>query len=113
MRMAESFSFLGVIAIGGFVAIVELPCTGGPYLAITAVLAKSFDQQAFIYLILYNLVFVLPLVAILVMISLGASTLKLKEWRQGKRKWMNLATGLLMIGLGTLLIFYYQFGWYL
>jgi len=113
VQSTESFSILGVIAIGGFVAIVELPCTGGPYLAITAVLAKSFDQQAFIYLLLYNLIFILPLVVILVMISKGASTLKLKAWRQDKRKWMNLAAGLLMVGLGSLLIAYYQWGWYL
>jgi len=92
---------------------VELPCTGGPYLAITALLAKSFDQQAFIYLLIYNFIFVLPLLIILLMIYFGASTLRLKEWRLGKRKWMNLATGLLMIFLGALLIAYYRLGWYL
>jgi len=113
VKMAENFSLLGIIAIGGFVAIVELPCTGGPYLAITALLAKSFDKQALIYLLIYNFIFVLPLLVILLMIYFGASTLRLKEWRLGKRKWMNLATGLLLISLGALLIAYYRFGWYL
>ena len=112
-KMAENFSLLGIMAIGGFVAIVELPCTGGPYLAITALLAKSFDKQAFVYLLIYNFIFVLPLLIILIMIYFGASTLRLKEWRLGKRKWMNLATGLLMISLGALLIAYYRLGWYL
>jgi cytochrome c biogenesis protein CcdA len=112
-KMAENFSFVGIMAIGGFVAVVELPCTGGPYLAITALLAKSFDKQAFIYLLIYNFIFVLPLLVILLMIYFGASTLRLKEWRLGKRKWMNLATGLLLISLGALLIAYYRFGWYL
>ena len=112
-KMAENFSLLGIMAIGGFVAIVELPCTGGPYLAITALLAKSFDKQAFIYLLIYNFIFVLPLLVILLMIYFGASTLRLKEWRLGKRKWMNLVTGLLLISLGALLIAYYRFGWYL
>jgi cytochrome c biogenesis protein CcdA len=112
-RMAQRFSFFGIIGIGGFVAIVELPCTGGPYLAITAILAKSFDQQAFIYLCVYNFIFVLPLVGVLFLIYYGASTLKLKEWRIENRKWMNLASGLLMISLGTLLIAFYRLGWYL
>ena len=40
-QMAQRFSFFGIIVVGGFVAIVELPCTGGPYLAITAILSKS------------------------------------------------------------------------
>ena len=47
-RMAGTISLFGVISLGGFVAIVELPCTGGPYLAITGVLAKSFDRRAFV-----------------------------------------------------------------
>lgn len=112
-KMAANLSMVGIIAIGGFVAMVELPCTGGPYLAITALLAKSFDQQAFVYLLIYNFIFVLPLLIILFMIYFGASTLKLKEWRIGKRKWMNLATGFLMIFLGAFLIAYYRLGWYL
>lgn len=111
-KMAGTISVFGVVTLGGFVAIVELPCTGGPYLAITAILAKSFDQRAFLYLLLYNGVFVLPLVVILGMIYCGASTAAMKKWRQANRKWMNLASGLLMLGLGALLILHYQFGWY-
>lgn len=112
-QMAERISFLGVIMLGGFVAAVELPCTGGPYLAITAILAQSFEMQAFFYLLLYNFIFVLPLLVILLMIYFGVATLKLKRWRQEKRKWMNLASGLLMILLGSLLILYYRLEWYL
>lgn len=112
-KMAERVSFGGVIALGAFVAIVELPCTGGPYLAITAILAKSFDLRAVVYLLIYNAIFVLPLVVILAAIYFGASTLKLKRWRQEQRRWMNLASGTLMIGLGALLIAYYRLEWYL
>jgi cytochrome c biogenesis protein CcdA len=111
-QMAGTISVFGVVALGGFVAIVELPCTGGPYLAITAILAKSFDLRAFLYLLLYNGIFVLPLVVILGMIYGGASTAAMKSWRQANRKWMNLASGLLMLALGALLILHYQLGWY-
>ena len=110
-KMAEKISWLGIITIGGFVAMVELPCTGGPYLAITAILAKSFDMKAFIYLLIYNFIFILPLLIILLLLYFGTSTLKLKQWRQKNRKWMNLSSGLLMISLGVLLIAYYQLGW--
>ena len=111
--MAQRLSVPGIITIGGFVALVELPCTGGPYLAITALLAKSFDIQAFVFLLLYNFIFVLPLLIILLMIYFGSSTLLLKRWRQAKRRWMNLSSGLLMVCLGILLIGYYRFGWFL
>ena len=112
-EMAQRLSLLGVIAIGGFVALVELPCTGGPYLAITALLARSFDTRALFYLLLYNFIFILPLLVILLMIYFGSSTLLLKQWRQANRKWMNLTSGLLMMFLGILLIGHYRFGWFL
>lgn len=111
-KMTEQISFLGIIAIGGFVAVVELPCTGGPYLAITAMLADAFNLRAFVYLLIYNAIFVLPLIIILFTIFFGASTLELKRWRQENRKWMNLGSGLLMIGLGAALIGYYRFNWW-
>ncbi|NOS80326.1 MAG: hypothetical protein HOP32_01935 [Nitrospira sp.] len=111
-EMVQRISFLGVITLGGFVALVELPCTGGPYLAITAILAKSFDLQAVLYLLLYNGIFVLPLLIILVSLYCGASTLRMKKWRENERKWMNLSSGVLMILLGTFLILYYTLGWY-
>lgn len=112
-NMATKITGLGIISIGGFVAMVELPCTGGPYLAVTAMLAKSFDMQAFFYLVIYNFIFTLPLLVILILLYYGASSTKLKFWRQENRKWMNLSSGVLMLSLGALLIVYYQLGWYL
>lgn len=111
--MAQNVGLLSIITIGSFVALVELPCTGGPYLVITSILAKSFDFQALIYLLIYNLIFVTPLIAILLLLYFGASTAKMKKWRASNRKWMNLSAGLLMIFLGAFLIAYYKFGWFI
>ena len=111
--MAMRLSLLGVTAIGAFVALVELPCTGGPYLAITTILARSFDARAFLLLLLYNLIFVAPLIAILFMVYFGSSTMIMKRWRQENRRWMNLASGLVMIGLGVFLIGHYRLGWFM
>lgn len=104
---SQNVTVPGAIVLGALVAIVELPCTGGPYLAITALLAKSFDLTALIYLIIYNLIFILPLVVIVLLAYFGVKTNVMKEWKQSKRKWMRLAAGLLLIGLGIFLIYYY------
>ena len=112
-KMTTNISLLGIIILGAFVAIVELPCTGGPYLAITTILAKSFDKQAFIYLIIYNIIFVLPLIILLILIYYGTSTMMLKKWREENRKWMNLSMGLLMITLGLFIILYYKLRWFI
>jgi len=97
----------GAIALGIFVAAVELPCTGGPYLAITTLLAKiGFDPTVISYLLLYNFIFVLPLLVILLLVYFGLSAKKVEGWRKKNRKWMRLITGLIMVGLGILLILF-------
>jgi len=106
-KYAKKVTIPGAIVLGIFVAAVELPCTGGPYLAITTLLARSsFDIKVISYLLLYNFIFVLPLIIILIMAYSGTKIQRIKRWKQGYRKWMRLAIGLLLIGLGVLLILY-------
>ncbi|MEK6968415.1 MAG: GAP family protein [Nanoarchaeota archaeon] len=97
----------GAIFLGAFVAAVELPCTGGPYLAITTVLAKiGFSLNVFLLLVLYNFIFVLPLIVILGLAFFGVSTEALQKWKTQNRTWMRLAIGLVMLALGVLLILF-------
>jgi cytochrome c biogenesis protein CcdA len=99
---AGSSIFLGI-----FVAAVELPCTGGPYLAITTVLAKiGLSWQVFWMLFVYNIIFVLPLIIILLLVYFGMDAEKIRNWKDDKKKWMRLFSGLVMIGLGVLLIMF-------
>jgi cytochrome c biogenesis protein CcdA len=105
-KHTENATIPGAIILGIIVSAVELPCTGGPYLAITTILAKKFDLTAVLYLLLYNFIFVLPLLVIICLAYLGTSALDIKNWKNKYRKWMRLATGLLMIGLGVLLILF-------
>tara|TARA_Y100000310_G_C20643162_1_gene795093 strand:+ start:391 stop:1083 length:693 start_codon:yes stop_codon:yes gene_type:complete len=100
----------GAVVLGGLVAMVELPCTGGPYLAITTMLAKQFSMIDAVYLVIYNIIFILPLVVISMLAYYGVNVGAMKEWKQDKKKWMRLATGIVMILLGAFLIYYYQVG---
>lgn len=102
--MAANISVPGVILTGAFVAAVELPCTGAPYLAIITILSTNFNFTAFLMLVLYNIVFVLPLIVILILVAKGAKLPAIKEWKQQSRGLMRLAIGLLLVGLGWLLI---------
>lgn len=89
------------VILGFLVSAFELPCTGGVYLAILGMLAEQSTRLAAVpYLLLYNLMFVLPLIVILLIVYFGIPPEKAEEWRKSKRKWMKLISGLLMIGLG-------------
>ncbi len=93
-----------VIFLGAFVAAVELPCTGGPYLAILLILKENFDMSALILLMIYNFIFVLPLIIIVLMVYFGVKIQKVQNWKQSNKSYMRYFTGLLLIGLGWLLI---------
>src|SRR3989344_4404185 len=103
-KRLQTISAWGVIVLGAFVAGVELPCTGGPYLAIILVLSQNFDFTAFLLLVFYNIIFVAPLIVILVLAMVGVKVQHMKMWKHGARPYMRLAIGILLVALGWLLM---------
>ena len=99
-------SVFSAFLLGGFVALFEFPCTGGPYLAVLGLLHdKTNYLKGFIYLIYYNLLFVLPLVIILLVASNKNLLERVKSWRKEEGKGMKLISGLVMIALGLIIYF--------
>jgi cytochrome c biogenesis protein CcdA len=92
-----------VILLGFFVTLVELPCTGGIYLAILSIMHinKTFGIP---YLLLYNFIFVLPLIIMVFMAYYGVKAEKIQTWVENNKKWMRLAAGIVMIGLALYLL---------
>lgn len=103
-EQSERTTISGIVVLGAFVSAVELPCTGAPYLAIITLLAQYFDFSAFLLLIMYNIIFVAPLVAILVLVASGKKLYEIKRWKQANKKYMRLLVGLLLVSMGWLLI---------
>ena len=101
---ASKTTILGVIFLGAFVSAVELPCTGAPYLAIITLLSQNFDFTAFLLLVLYNIIFVLPLIIILLLVASGMKLHEIKRWKQSSRPFMRLLIGILLVALGWLLM---------
>lgn len=100
-----SSSLAGAFGLGIFVALVELPCTGAVYLAILSILSLAgISTNAVLLLVLYNLIFVAPLVLILLLIYRGAKAEEVEAWRKKHRKLMRLIIGLTLIALGFWMI---------
>lgn len=96
----------GAFVAGLFVSAFELPCTGGPYLFAVGYLAHASNYISLIpVLLLYNLVFILPLLLILLLLYFGKiSTMKLEQWRQNNLRILHLITGIIMLALGLLVM---------
>lgn len=103
-NLAKNVTIPGVILLGAFVAAVELPCTGAPYLAIITILSLNFNFTAMLLLILYNIIFVAPLLFILLLVAGGVQLKSVEKWKQDSKGYMRLFIGLLLISLGWILI---------
>jgi cytochrome c biogenesis protein CcdA len=91
--------------LGVFVGIFELPCTGGIYLAILGLMSRTLTfSEGLPYLILYNFIFVLPLIAILLIVSFGLSPETVNSWRVENRRVLRLGIGLAMIAIGVVML---------
>lgn len=88
--------------LGVFVALVELPCTGAVYLAVLTLMTQAgVSTQNLTFLIIYNIIFVLPLWIILWCVYKGVHWTRFEEFRNKHKGVMRLAAGLLLIGLGV------------
>ena len=94
----------GVMFLGAFVAAVELPCTGAPYLAIITILRIDFNFAAFMLMVLYNFIFVLPLLVILFMVAGGTKISVVSKWKEESKGTMRLFMGMLLAALGWILM---------
>jgi len=102
-RISKKGTLPAVILLGAIVALVELPCTGGIYLAILSLMNinKTFGIP---YLLLYNFIFVLPLLMIVLFAYFGTKTEKITAWVEGNKKYMRLVAGIIMIILAIYLL---------
>lgn len=91
--------------IGMAVSMVELPCSGGIYLAILYLLSKiGLTLEVFLLLLLYNLVSILPLIIILLLVYFGRSVMEIDAWRIRERRYARLLAGILLLIVGVAII---------
>jgi len=99
--LMEGASVPTAFLLGGLVGLCEFPCTGGPYLMVLGLL---HDQTTYFtgvgYLFLYNVIFILPLVLILLFASNESLLGKVQAWQQRRKQAMRLGGGAAMIVLG-------------
>lgn len=103
----EKATIGAALGLGILVGLFEFPCTGGPYLLILSLL---HDQAKYLtglsYLALYNAIFVLPLIIILLIAANAELLEKVKSWKRQESGAMRLWGGLAMIIIGLLILMF-------
>ncbi len=83
------------------VGLGEFPCSGSIYIGILALLSSSAGLiEGLLYLLLYNFMFVLPLILILLSASNLDTLVAIDTWRVKRRRQVRFASGVFLIALG-------------
>ena len=94
--------------LGFIVGLCTFPCSGGIYVAVVGLLAaKTTYFQGLMYLLIYNFMFVLPLIIMLLAASNKVMVKKMTKWEKSKSRNMNLLSGLVMIALGIIILIWF------
>lgn len=104
VHKALQATFLPAVFVTGvLVGLCTVPCTGGIYLGVLALLsAQGSVAGGLTLLILYNVMFVLPLVAILALVTSRVTYRGVARWHLRTKSLVKLVLGTLMLALGLL-----------
>jgi cytochrome c biogenesis protein CcdA len=94
------------LIVGGFlIGLCTVPCSGAVYLGVLSLLAlQPTALLGYAYLVLYNLVFILPLVVILLSASARPTLNRLAHWNLHHKEWVRLALGGGVVLMGLVIL---------
>jgi cytochrome c-type biogenesis protein len=99
-RAIERGGLAGMLIAGVLVGICTVPCSGAIYLEITAVLhASGGGATGIALLVLYNLAFIVPLLALLLAVSNRRVLGQLGRWNRANSPWVKTGLALAVIAM--------------
>jgi cytochrome c-type biogenesis protein len=82
-----------------------VPCSGGIYLAVIGLLSlQSTLAQGILYLLLYNLMLIVPLAAVLLASSNRKVVDKMVAWQSRNKTQVRLLMGSFMVAMGFVIL---------
>lgn len=107
-KLLEKASLPTVAGAAFLVGLCSIPCSGGIYAAVTALLAsRTTFFTGFLYLLLYNFMFVLPLLILLAASANPYTLVKIGEWQQKSKSVQRLIMGIFMVALGSAILIFF------
>lgn len=104
-RVAQRASVPALVGGGVLIGLCTVPCSGAVYLGVLSLLAlQPSALVGYSYLVLYNLVFVLPLVVILAAATARPTLRHLARWNLHHQEWVRLALGGGVVAMGLAIL---------
>ena len=103
--IAKITSPKGAFIVGLICALFLTPCTMGPYIIASGLLQPLGLLDSLPWLLLYNLIFVLPMILITLIVYWGFTTVdNVYGWREKNLKVLHLIAVLILLVIGILLL---------
>lgn len=97
-RIMKKATLPAAFILGILVGMFELPCTGGIYLSIISMISLKTDlHQALGYLAVYNAAFIIPLLVILTLVTVGLPPERVNEFRIEQRRLLRGIIGVVLL----------------
>jgi cytochrome c biogenesis protein CcdA len=104
-KYAYKATIASAIIVGALIGIYEFPCSGAIYLAVVSLLStKANFFTGLAYLLIYNLMFVLPLILIFVLATNKITTEKYINFQEKNGRKLHLILAIFMIVLGLVIL---------
>lgn len=106
--LIEQATLPAIILAAFLVGLCSVPCSAGIYTAVTSFLAsRTTYWTGLFYLLIYNIMVILPLIVILVLAVNPLTLAKLAEFRQKNERLEKLVMGILMVILGAFILIFF------
>ena len=105
MRLIQKVDLPTTILLGMAVTIFELPCSLPLYVGAISLLTQTFHfTKTVFYLLIYNLMFVLPLIIVYAILLKTKHIFEAKEIQERTNRYMKLSMGIAQILIGIILL---------
>jgi len=107
LKLIRKVDWHATILLGIAVTIFELPCSLPLYVGSIAIMTQTFHYVGTVlYLLLYNLMFITPLIIVFAILVKTHHIFEAKDVQERVNKWMKLTMGVaqVLIGIGLLLL---------
>lgn len=95
----------GAFVTGLFVTVFLLPCTIGPYVIAGGMLSALQMLETLPWLLVYNFIFILPMVAITMLVYGGISKVEdVSAWKDKNIRYLHLVAGVIILLLGIAMV---------
>lgn len=109
-KLLQQATLPAAFVVGLIVGVCSFGCTAGIYLSIMSLLlVKTQYLQGVLYLVLYNIMFILPLIVILLVATNKRVIQKLEYLEASESRYLKLISGIVMIIL-AIIIFWVTLG---